>query len=384
MLIAEAVFWLALLILFTVYFGYPLGLALAAAVFGKRTAVISKTDFYPEVALVISVYNEEQVLEEKIKNSLAQDYPQDKYKVIVVSDGSSDGTDRIVSEFDNQRLRLFRVAERKGKTHGLNLVMAELEEEIVVFSDANSLFKADAIKNLVRPFADEVVGGVCGELKYRVDRGSGALSEGLYWRYETWIKRSEGKLSKVIVFNGSIYAMRRKLHQPMNVEAANDFQHPVQILLQGYQNRYEANAVAYEERKENDRAEFGRHVRITLRGWKGLSSYLDIINPFKVGFTGFHFFLRKPLRWLSPFLLLILMVTNILLLTSQYYQVLFALQVLLYLLALPGYLFNRKGIKTILNPVYYFCLTNYALLVAFIYFILNQSSATWTPTSHFK
>ncbi len=384
MLIAEVVFWLALLILLTVYFGYPLGLALAAGAAGNKYGRVSQPDFYPAVALVISVYNEERVIEEKIKNSLAQDYPKDKYIIFVVSDGSDDGTDQIVSEFNDQRVRLFRVAGRKGKTHGLNLVMAELEAEIVVFSDANSLFKADAIKHLTRPFADPDVGGVCGELKYKAGRWAAAVSEGLYWKYETWIKRSEGKLSKVVVFNGSIYAMRRKLHRPMNIEAANDFQHPVQILLQGYKNRYEAQAVAYEERQENDRAEFRRHVRITLRGWKGLFTNVDIINPFKMGFKGLHFFMRKPLRWLSPLLLLLVLVTNIIVMTSPLYQALFALQGFFYLLALPGYLFNRKGIKTALNPVYYFCLTNFALLVAFIYYILKKNSATWTPTSHFN
>ena len=385
--LTELLFWFSAAVLFTIYFGYPFLLYAATFFVGGKEKEYGPGDYNPTVTLIISVFNEARIIKEKLANSLAQDYLSDKYQVIVVSDGSTDNTDKIVSDYSSEKVRLFKMSERKGKTNALNAVLSEIQSDIVVFSDANSMYAPDAISKLVVPFQNNQVGGVCGELIYgngHTQESSSNSPEGVYWKYEKWIKRSESKLSGVIVFNGSIYAIRRELHIPMNIEAANDFQHPVQVLLQGYKNVYEPEAVACEKTKHDDRSEFKRHVRIALRGWKGLFSNLHILNPFKVGFISFHFLLRKALRWLSPVFLLLILITNLILLNLTFYQVIFGLQLLFYVFAFWGFLLSRKAVVTVFNPFYYFILTNLALLVAFIKFCLRADSATWTPTSHLE
>jgi len=385
--LTEFVFWFSAAVLFTVYCGYPFLLYAATFFIGGKEKKYGPGDYYPTVTLIISVFNEASIIKEKLANSLAQDYLSDKYQVIVVSDGSTDNTERIVSGYSSEKVAFFNVPGRKGKTNALNAVLSVVQSDIVVFSDANSMYAPDAISKLVAPFQSKQVGGVCGELVYgngHTEKSRDSSLEGLYWKYEKWIKRSEGKLSGAIVFNGSIYAIRRKLHKPMNIEAANDFQHAVQVLLQGYKNVYEPEAVACERTKDDDQSEFSRHVRIALRGWKGLFSNLHILNPLKVGFISFHFLLRKVLRWLSPVFLLLLLITNLILLNLTFYQVIFGLQLLFYVFAFGGFLLSRKAVITVFNPFYYFILTNLALLVAFIKFCLRADSATWTPTSHLE
>jgi cellulose synthase/poly-beta-1,6-N-acetylglucosamine synthase-like glycosyltransferase len=384
---AEVLFWTSLITILLTFIIYPLLIPFIAYLIGVKQRNMLKLNNWPTVSLVISVYNEANVINEKIQNSLELDYPSDKYNVVVVSDSSNDDTEALVRGFNDKRVVLFCVKGRKGKTNALNAIIPSLESEIIVFSDANSIYSSDALTNIVLPFIDESVGGVCGELKYGINGDLNAPKksmENFYWKYEKWIKRNESNINGVIVFNGSIYAIRRELHKIMNIEAANDFQHPIQIILQGYKNVYEPAAVAYEDMNTNDWSEYKRHVRITLRGWKGLFTYPQIINPFKVGFISIHFLLRKVLRWLSPIFLIILFTTNLLLLDNITYKIVFVAQVMFYLLAMIGLVFSLARVKTILNPIYYFCLTNIALFIALLKFCINSNSSTWTPTSHLK
>jgi len=249
------------------------------------------------------------------------------------------------------------------------------------------MYAPDALLKLVNTFHNDEIGGVCGELIYEdTDHNvRDSNSESIYWKYEKWIKRNESRLAEVIVFNGSIYAIRRSLHQPMNIQAANDFQHPISILLQGYKNIYQPEAIAYEKITNNEYVEFKRHVRITLRGWKGLAAYPQILNPFRVGFTSIHFAFRKMLRWLSPLFILTLFALNIFLLNENIvYQFMFILQIIFCALSAIGLFLTRLGYKTVLSSFYYFFLVNIALFVALVKYLSRYDSSVWTPTTHMK
>lgn len=371
-------FWLAAGLLVFHYFGYPLLMGLLSHL--KKNKPFSESGELPPLTMIISVYNEEDVIRERLENCLTLDYPRDKLRILVVSDGSTDSTHSIVEQYSQHGIELVVVPGRVGKTGTLNQVIPELASEIIVFTDANSMLRPDALKNLVRHFADPKVGAVCGELQLTGDAGA----EGAYWRYEKAIKEFESKVSTLTVANGALYALRRSLHRPMNPQAANDFQHPLQVALQGYKSIYEPQAVAVETASGDERVEARRRVRIISRGWKGLISNIQVLNPFRAGFFTFQFIARKLLRWLGPFFLAIALGANIALVNrSAFYRATLVVQGVFYGLALLGWLLNKHRIR--FKPAYvpfYFCLINWAALKALFRFLMGGDSAVWTPTTN--
>ena len=368
-------FWLSAGLLAFHYFGYPLLLGLLAKL--KRTEPLPAGEESPPVTLIISVYNEEDVIRERLENCRTLDYPRDKLRILVVSDGSTDKTHDIVAEYAGEGVELEVVQGRVGKTGALNQVIPRLDTEIVVFTDANSMLRPDAIRQLVRHFADPRVGAVCGELQLTGDAGA----EGAYWRYEKAIKQFESKVSTLTVLNGALYALRGDLHRPMNPQAANDFQHPLQVVLQGFRSAYEPRAIAQESGGVDEAVEARRRVRIISRGWKGLFSHIQVLNPFKVGLFSLQFIARKLLRWLGPLLMILALGSNIALAGRPFYRVILVMQGSFYALALLGAVLNRLKIRLLpAYAPYYFCLINWAALKALVRVIAGRDSAVWTPT----
>ncbi|HOB35046.1 MAG TPA: glycosyltransferase family 2 protein [Bacillota bacterium] len=370
------IFWLSVSLLAFHYVGYPLLLALLARV--KPAQAPAPLKELPSVTLIISVYNEEAIMEKRLKNCLSLDYPRDKLNILVVSDGSTDGTHDIVARYA-EHVQLRVVHGRVGKTEALNRVVPELTSDIVVFTDANSMLCPDALLHLVGPFSDDRVGAVCGELRL-----AGGGPEGVYWRYEKAIKQWESRVSTLTVLNGALYALRRSLHRPMNPQAANDFQHPLQVVLQGYRSVYQPLAVAWEEAPGEDMVEARRRVRIISRGWKGLASNLYVLNPRQVGGFSLQFIARKLLRWLGPVFMFAALTANIFLARHPLYAPFLCLQAAFYGLAAAGFILNKLKIR--LLPFYfpyYFCLINWAALLGLIHFLRGDDSATWTPTAQY-
>jgi len=369
------IFWLSVGLLALHYLGYPLLLAVLAKF---KAATPSQSRELPHITLLISVYNEEAVIRERLENSLSLDYPRDKLHILVVSDGSTDATHSIVQQYREQGVELQAVCGRVGKTAALNRVIPHLDTDIVVFTDANSMLRPNALKELVAPLADPRVGAVCGELLLEGDAGA----EGLYWRYEKAIKEWESRVCTMTVLNGALYALRRDLHRPMNPQAANDFQHPLQVALQGYRSVYQPQAVAVEKASADARVEFRRRVRIISRGWKGLASHSQVLNPLRAGSFTLQFIARKLLRWLGPLLMAAALVANFFL-AQPFYQFTLVVQLLFYALALLGAVLHRYGIRFAPTHIpYYFCLINWAALLALFRVIFGRDSAVWTPTTH--
>ena len=372
-------FWATAALIVYVYAGYPALLALIGACGGRKS--VKAAPLEPPVTLVVSAYNEAGVIGEKMANSLALDYPAGKLEVLVVSDASDDGTDDIVRSIADPRVQLLRMEARGGKTLGLNAAVLAARGEIVVFSDANAMYRPDAIRRMVSNFADPAVGAVIGESTYSDATGGPDQDESLYWRYEVAIKRLESAIGSVVGGDGAIYAIRRLLYVPMRADALSDFVNPLQIARSGYRCVYEPRAISVEKAAGDFDREFRRKVRIVNRAWRAMMSLKDLLNPFRHGFFTLEIVSHKVLRWLVPLFLLICLLANLALLREGgLYVFLLAGQVLFYALAAVGHAGRLRGdLPRALALPYYFVMVNLASARGILEAYWGRTYTTWTP-----
>jgi len=377
----EIIFWLCCFLVMYTYILYP-ALLLGLSIFRRKYRRVDE-DYFPTVSLLIAAYNEEAVIAEKMKNCLALDYPKDKLEVLVGSDGSDDQTNAIVANYSQDRIKLFPFQQRRGKAAVLNDIAAAAQGEILIFSDANSMYRRDAVVRLAPHFADSKVGGVCGRLvllseAHQID----AEGERFYWDYENYLKHLEGKLKTVFGANGAIYAIRRHLFQalPSHKVVADDFLIPLKVVESGYDVVYDKDAVACEFAAENLSAEFKRKVRIGAGNFHGIREILPLLNP-RRGFVAFGLWSHKIIRWLVPFFLLTIFGANFALLGRLVYDVLFVLQLFFYGVAFMSWQLDRRGTQLpILIYPYYFVTVNIALLLGFFKFLTGSQKPAWART----
>lgn len=379
--IALVVFWLALAMLFYVYAGFPL---LVIAVGRLRNRRVRKEPITPTVSLIIPVWNEERTIAERLENALAQDYPAEALEIIVTSDGSDDRTEAIVAGYESRGVRLLRLP-RRGKIYALKDAVAAAKGEILVFSDANSMYERDALRMLARNFADPEVGGVCGNQVYLKARKSDTSSQGerLYWSYDKWVKNMESLTGSIVSAHGAIYAIRRKLYRPpASAAVTDDFAISTVVVEQGYRLVFESEAIAYEEPVPAASREFGRKVRIMNRGLRSVILRKRLLNPFRHGFYSLELFSHKVLRRLVPFFLLVLLVGSALSSPrSDFYLVAAVAQTSFYVMAGVGYLLrhHRLGRLKILYVPFFYCLANAAALIAIIKLVRGSRVELWQP-----
>ena len=375
------VFWAALLLVAHTYLIYPLLLWLLTI--GRRQPDYALLNEWPCASLIIAAYNEETVLRAKLENALALDYPIDKLDIIVVSDESTDGTDAIAAEFVARGVRVHRISERGGKTAAQNVGVGLARGEVLVFTDANSMYAPDALKRLLAPLADDKIGCVCGELQY-ADRDEGGVGKGesTYWSYEQFLKQRESLLSSALGANGAIYALRRELFEALGSDIISDFIMPIRVWRRGYCVVYEPKAIATELSSGSFRDEFRRRRRIISRSLYGLWTQRGVLNPFAHFFFAFQMFSHKVLRWLVPVLLLIALGANIALAGDPFYRILLALEIVFMALAVLGYMLPERLGR--LMPFYvpaYFCAINYGVLLGVLNFIIGRRHIVWQPVS---
>ena len=374
-----AIFWAALFLVVYTYLIYPVLLWLLAA--GRKMPEYAPLSEWPEASLIIAAHNEEGVLRAKLENALAMDYPAERLDIIVVSDASTDDTDRIAAEFAARGVRLHRQEVRGGKTEAQNAGVRLARGQFVAFSDANSMYAPSALKRLLAPFADERIGCVCGELQYAnpEDQGAGK-GEGLYWRYEQFLKRRESLLSSALGANGAIYALRRKLFVELGGDIISDFVAPLHAWRRGFRIAYEPTAVATEYSSGRFGDEFRRRRRIVSRSLYGLWTEAGVLNPVAHFFFAFQMFSHKLLRWLVPVWLLVVLAVNIPLAASEYYGILLALQVAFYGLAALGLLLpERFGRYWLFYVPAYFTATNWGTLLGLLSFLMGRRHRVWQP-----
>lgn len=364
------IFWILFVLIFFTYIGYPLFLFLIT--FFKHND-IRKQEIYPNVSIIISAYNEEQNIGKKLEDTLNLEYPSDKLEIIVASDGSTDNTNNIVKEIQqkNKNIKLIEFKERKGKTFVQNEAVKIAKGEIIIFSDATTIYEKDVIKKLVRNFYDERVGAVGGELIY-ISKGS-VVGKGnsLYWKYEKFLKKKESQLTSLIGVSGCCYAVRKELYEPINPELISDFVIAQIIYKKGKKVVYEQEAISYEETNKEPQQEFNMRVRVGVRTLNGLWYMKELLNPFKYGLFSFQLIFHKIFRYSVPIFLVLLFITNFFLVITKQgiiYNIFFILQILFYLLAVLK-----------ISIPYYFCITNLALLVSIYLFLKGEKKVLWSP-----
>ncbi len=356
-----------------IYVGYPLVLALIG-VFLPRRRSRSEEDL-PTVALIVSAYNEERVIREKIENCLDLDYPRRLLRIMISSDGSDDGTNDIVREYADRGVVLKAFDRREGKSATLNKTVLGIEEEVLVFSDANAFYRRDALRKLVRNFESPRTGCVVGKLVYLDNESYVGRGESLYWRYEGLLNRLESRLGSVLVATGTIFAIRRELFRPVNKDVANDFQIPADVASQGYDVIYEPEAVAFERSTYFFREEFSRKRRIVVRG---LTGYSYLRRDFGGPLRSFQFFSRKLLRWCVGATLPLLYVASMMLVSDPFFAGLFILQNLFYVFAAIGALLRRGKVRTrIFFVPFYFVMVNAAALAAIFTYVTGGRLSSW-------
>lgn len=378
--IFEFILWACLVLLVYIYFGYPFVLTLLA---GLSKNVRDSVDLPgPSVTLLISAYNESQVIAAKMDNALALEYPRERLEILVISDASDDGTDEIVQLYSQSGVRLVRQQLRMGKTAGLNLGVAQASGQILVFSDANAMYQPDAIRQLVRHFANPKVGYVVGNARY-YEKGTetpSAESEGLYWKLETYLKKKESLFDSVVGGDGAIYAIRRELFTPLLPTDINDFLNPLQIIARGYRGVFEPAAVCYEEAAEQFSQEFRRKVRIISRSLNALRRMPAVLNPLKNPRHWFLLVSHKLLRWLAPFFMILLFISSLVLWRFPVYRTVALLQVIFYVMAIVGWIWEPKNkIGKVFSLAFYFCMVNLASLIGCVKCLRGDLSGQWAP-----
>jgi len=370
-----SLFWVSLFTIFYVYVAYPALLWFWGR--GRRPQQYEPME-PPSISIMISAYNEEQYIEKKIQNALSIDYPRERMQVIVISDGSTDKTLEIANSFDDDRLKVIEVVERKGKPNALNQGLRHATGEILVFTDANVFFDKAAIGFLINPFSNVKCGAVSGCVELVAMEDGEPLGEGAYMKYERFIQSYESLLHTMVGIDGGMFAIRRQYvtEVPEGI-ILDDFYLAMRAIANNAQITYEPKATAKELVPASVSQEFRRKTRIAAGGFQVLK-YIDFLKrPFKDIKVTLFFVSHKLLRWLSPFFLIVLFFANVLLVDSGVFAVFLWLQFMLYGLALVGVFFPRLRGHTLVYVPYYFVAMNAACFIGFWKNLLGTQKVTW-------
>jgi cellulose synthase/poly-beta-1,6-N-acetylglucosamine synthase-like glycosyltransferase len=386
MLTLKVLFWICLILVFYTYLGYGMLLWLLVSikrlVYGKpKKQELPTDDELPEVTLMICAYNEQDIVESKMENTHQIDYP--KLKVVWVTDGSNDQTNDYLAKYHD--VEVIYSPERRGKTAALNHGLALVQSELVVMTDANTMLNPESIQEIVRCFMDPKVACVAGEKRVaaRHEGQAAAESEGLYWKYESTLKRWDGELYSAMGAAGELCAIRRSLYEPMPENALlDDFVMSLRMVDKGYKIAYTSEAYAMEYGSANLEEESKRKRRIAAGGLQSIWWLRSMLNPLHQPVVAFQFISHRVLRWsITPIALLLLIPLNVMLVflkAGAVYNWIWVLQILFYIAAFLGYLLERKGKKNkFLYIPYYFLFMNLNVFKGMAYLKSHKSSGAW-------
>ncbi len=375
MITVTLLFWMSLAAIFYAYIGYPLALLGLLRFRSTAKPVQQSGDFQPPLSIIIPAHNEGKVLEKKIRNTLALQYPEEKREILIISDGSTDNTATIAENF-LPHISFHELEKRGGKAAALNRGIEMATHDIVVFSDASIMLEPDALQNIVSKFIHADIGCISGE-----DHIKGRGGEGLYGRYELTLRNLESHLYSIVGASGSFYAQRKQLCHPFKEGLAPDFLSVLNTVEQGYRAITEPSAIGYMSAVQKNKDEFSRKVRTIVRGMTVLFHKRQLLNPLRYGLFSFALISHKLVRWLVPFFLIITFCSNALLFAQPFYLALFFLQILFYLLAFFSFydvrFLQASPPARICN---YFLLVNLAALLAWWRYLRGTRQEIWTPS----
>ena len=386
----EILFWILVFIVFYSYLGYGILLFILIRlkrIFGRKKENNKIKDYEPEVTLFVAAYNEKDYVHEKVKNSLSLEYSSSKLKHIWITDGSDDGTPDILRSY--KEIEVHHKPERGGKIGAMNRGLKYVKTPIVIFSDGNTTLGKDSIREIVNLFSDPKVGCVSGEkriISKDADAAAGA-GEGIYWKYESTLKKWDAELYSVVGAAGELFAIRTELYEEVEKDTLlDDFIISLRVAMKGYTIQYNPNAYAIETASANVKEELKRKIRISAGGIQSIIRLGSLLNIFKYGILSFQYISHRVLRWtLSPLSLLIILILNYFLAASheglfepEFYSILFLGQILFYMAALLGWFLENRKIKIkILFIPYYFFIMNLSVYLGLIRFIKGRQSVIW-------
>ncbi|HZT57412.1 MAG TPA: glycosyltransferase family 2 protein [Pyrinomonadaceae bacterium] len=370
-------FWASAALMAYAYLGYPL---LVFAVARLRSRPVRRAAFEPRVSVVITAYNEERDLAAKLENTLALDYPAEKLEVIVASDCSTDRTDEIARSFASRGVRLHRQPARRGKTAAQNAAVELARGDVILFSDATTLYSPDVLRVMLPSFADASVGCVAGRLVY-VDPASSGVGRGArsYWGYEVFLREQESRACSLIGASGCLYAVRRAAYVSLYEDACSDFIIATKMVEQGLRAVFEPEAVCTEETNRRSDRELRMRVRVIAQTFADLWRHRRLLNPLRGGFYSVELLSHKVLRYAVPLLLTVALVSSLALAPrSWFFAAAATAQICFYASALAGWLAERAGRRVrLLALPHYFVLANMASLLGFAQFLRGERYARW-------
>jgi cellulose synthase/poly-beta-1,6-N-acetylglucosamine synthase-like glycosyltransferase len=376
-------FWTCGALIIYAYAGYPAAIWCLSRLFGRTVSIpTGDPDEWPPITLLIAAHNEEAVIDDRIRNALAMDYPRDRLEIVVGLDGCADETATIARRFADRGVRLLDYPLRRGKATVVNASMTQIKGQIVLMSDANTEIEPQAARKLVRWFVDPHVGAVVGRLVL-TDPSSGRNADGVYWKYETFLKRCEGRLGALLGANGAIYAIRHDLYVPIPPETIiDDFIIPLLAKLRSNcAIIYDCDAIAWEETPADVFTEFHRRARIGAGGFQSIGMLWKLLDP-RRGWVAFTFLSHKILRWLCPFVLMGLLVCNAMLLDGAFFRWVLGMQFAFYGVSLLAGLAPRwVRLPKLVRLMMMFSSMNAALLVGFVRWLGKRQSAAWRRTT---
>lgn len=379
------IFWISLFIIFYTYVGYGIVLYILVKLKSFFVKPVQRVDgsFTPSLTLVVAAYNEEPVIEEKIKNTLSLNYPQGKFKIIFVTDGSTDNTSAIISKYP--QIQLLHKDGRSGKIAAVHRAMQQVTTEIVVFTDANTFLNNEALLRIAKHYADPKVGAVSGEKRVHIEEASDATAgEGFYWKYESKLKKWDYELYSVVGAAGELFSVRTNLYEAVESDTLlDDFMISMKIAMKGFKIAYDPDAYAVEASSENLKEEYKRKVRIAAGGIQSTIRTSKLFNPFFMPLLGFQYVSHRVLRWtITPFLMIFVFFLNLYIVvqTSELlYHIIMIAQIAFYGSAFLGWILESRQVRVkILFIPYYFCFMNYCMLAGmYRYFFTQKASVLW-------
>lgn len=361
------------------YLGYPL-LLYIFSIGRKRKAGFSAGE-EPSVSIIIAAYNEETVIESKLKNTLTLDYPSSKLQIIVAAQGSTDATATIAASFNT--IQVLHAKERKGKAAAINDAIQHAIHPIVVLTDANTVLSAETLKQLIAPFADDKTGAVAGEKKVISVDGTAVSGEGLYWKYESWLKQQETKFYTVVGAAGELFALRKELFVAIPEQTiTDDFFISININFQHKKVQYASNAVSTETASASLKDEWNRKVRIAAGGIQSLFLLGKALNPFRYPLLAFQFFSHRVLRWVfcAPAFIFLLISNGAILFqeSTSLFTLIMLLQIAFYLCAIIGWQLAKNNRSFFLfNIPFYIVFMHAAMLAGIVRYANGQQSVLW-------
>jgi len=373
--ILESFFWFSVFFIFYAYFGYLIMLGVLSLFFGKP---VKKDNITPFVSFIVTAYNEEKRIAGKIENTLTQDYPKDRFEIIVASDCSSDKTDDIVKSYASQAVKLVRAPERGGKENTQKQALDVALGEILVFSDVATILDVFGVRNIVKSFDDPTIGCVSSMDRF-LDREGNVSGEGVYVRYEMLLRRLESKVNTLVGLSGSFFAARKTLCSPWATDLQSDFNTLINSVKKGYRGVCDESTIGYYQDLTESKREFSRKVRTVVRGIRVFMRSLPMLNVFKHGLFSWQFFSHKLCRWMVPFAILLAFLSNIFLVgTSPLYVYLLVLQIIFYLLSVAGILTRSQS--AVLKIPSFFMMMNLSILFAWSKYANGERYEKWEPS----